>query len=67
MLGRKIEVTHYDTQTNPGVARAQVQKALDDEPYVLLGPVYSGSVKVTAPLAAAGRDRRRSWAARRPN
>ena len=30
----------------------QVQKALDGEPYVLLGPGYSGSVKVTAPLAA---------------
>ena len=52
VLGRKIEVTHADSQSNPGVARAQVQKALDDEPYVLLGPGYSGSVKVTAPLAA---------------
>ena len=40
---QKIEVTHYDTQTNPGVARAQVQKALDGDPYVLFGPVYSGS------------------------
>jgi branched-chain amino acid transport system substrate-binding protein len=29
-----------------------VQKALDGEPYVLLGPGYSGSVKVVAPLAA---------------
>ena len=29
-----------------------MQKALDGEPYVLLGPGYSGSVKVTAPLAA---------------
>jgi branched-chain amino acid transport system substrate-binding protein len=52
ILGRKIEVTHADSQSNPGVARAQVQKALDGEPYVLLGPGYSGSVKVTAPLAA---------------
>ena len=34
------------------MARAQVQKALDSNPYVLLGPGYSGSVKVTAPLAA---------------
>ncbi len=51
ILGRKIEVTHADSQSNPGVARAQVQKALDSEPYVLLGPGYSGSVKVTAPLA----------------
>jgi len=52
ILGRKIEVSHADSQSNPGVARAQVQKALDGEPYVLLGPGYSGSVKVTAPLAA---------------
>lgn len=52
ILGRKLEVTHADSQSNPGVARAQVQKALDNEPYVLLGPGYSGSVKVTSPLAA---------------
>src|SRR6266568_5518526 len=52
VLGHKLEVTHADSQSNPGVARAQVQKALDGEPYVLLGPGYSGSVKVTAPLAS---------------
>jgi branched-chain amino acid transport system substrate-binding protein len=52
ILGHKLEVTHADSQSNPGVARAQVQKALDNEPYALLGPGYSGSVKVTAPLAA---------------
>ncbi|MDJ1158068.1 ABC transporter substrate-binding protein [Chelatococcus sp. SYSU_G07232] len=51
ILGRKLEVTHADSQSNPGIARAQVQKALDGEPYVLLGPGYSGSVKVTASLA----------------
>jgi branched-chain amino acid transport system substrate-binding protein len=51
VLGRKLAVTHADSQSNPGVARAQVQKALDDQPYVLLGPGYSGSVKVTASLA----------------
>src|SRR6266571_1894857 len=32
VLGRKLEVTHADSQSNPGVARAQVQKALDGEP-----------------------------------
>ncbi len=52
ILGHRLEVTHADSQSNPSVARAQVQKALDGEPYVLLGPGYSGSVKVTAPLAA---------------
>ena len=57
ILGRKMEVTHADSQSNPGVARAQVQKALDSEPYVLLGPGYSGSVKVTR--AARRRSRHR--------
>ncbi len=52
ILGHKIEITHADSQSNPGVARALVQKALDNNPYVLLGPGYSGSVKVTESLAA---------------
>ncbi|WP_460448303.1 ABC transporter substrate-binding protein [Alsobacter sp. SYSU BS001988] len=51
VLGRSLELTNYDTQTNPGVSRAQVQKALDAEPYVILGPIYSGSVKVNMGLA----------------
>ena len=51
VLGYKLEVSHADSQSTPSVARAQVQKALDGYPYVLLGPGYSGSVKVTAPLA----------------
>ena len=52
ILGAKIVVTHADTQSNAGTAKAQAQKALDGEPYALLGPGYSGSVKVCAPLAA---------------
>lgn len=52
ILGRKIEIVHFDTQTNPGVARALVQKAIDENPYAIMGPGYSGSVKVSAPLAA---------------
>jgi len=52
LLGRKIALAHLDTQTNPGVARAVVQKALDQNPYALMGPGYSGSVKATAPLVA---------------
>ena len=30
LLGKTIESTYVDTQTNPGVARAAIQKALDD-------------------------------------
>ena len=47
MLKQKLDLTLYDTQTNPGVARAQMQKAIDGEPYVIFGPVLSGNVKVT--------------------
>src|SRR5215470_12208423 len=47
ILKQKIELTLYDTQTNPGVARAQMQKAIDGDPYVILGPIFSGNVKVT--------------------
>ena len=52
LLGRKIELKQYDTQTNPGTARSQMQKAIDEEPYVILGPIFSGIVKVSAMLAA---------------
>ena len=38
ILGAKIVVTHADSQSNAGIAKAQVQKALDSEPYALLGP-----------------------------
>jgi branched-chain amino acid transport system substrate-binding protein len=46
ILGRKISAPQSDTQSNPGISRAQVQKAIDSDPYVILGPVFSGSVKV---------------------
>src|SRR5437660_11762372 len=45
ILGRKIVAPQADTQSNPGIARAQVQKAVDGDPYAILGPVFSGSVK----------------------
>lgn len=55
ILGRAIQITTYDTQSNPGVSRAMVQKALDGDPYVLLGPIYSGSIKVNMALAQRAR------------
>src|SRR5947208_3913345 len=51
ILGRKIALKQYDTQTNPGTARSQMQKAIDEEPYVILGPIFSGIVKVSMMLA----------------
>ena len=50
ILGRKIVMTSYDTQSNPGTSRAQMQKALDDEPYVILGPIFSSSTRVNMAL-----------------
>jgi branched-chain amino acid transport system substrate-binding protein len=50
ILKRKINAPQSDTQSNPGVSRAQVQKAIDSDPYVILGPVFSGSVKVNMVL-----------------
>jgi branched-chain amino acid transport system substrate-binding protein len=51
ILGKKLNVPHLDTQSDAATARAQVQKVLDDKPYVILGPVFSGSVLVTMALA----------------
>lgn len=51
IMGHKIVTSVSDTQSNPGVSRAQVQKAIDGEPYAILGPIFSGSVKVNMILA----------------
>src|SRR3954468_688076 len=47
VLKQKLDLTLYDTQTNPGVARAQMQKAIDGEPYMIFGPILSANVKGT--------------------
>jgi branched-chain amino acid transport system substrate-binding protein len=51
ILGHKIELSHFDTQTNASVARAMIQKALDAEPFAIMGPIYSGSVKASMSLS----------------
>ena len=47
ILGRKIEYTSMDTQTNPGIAKALAQKAVDQGAYIVMGPVFSGSILVS--------------------
>jgi branched-chain amino acid transport system substrate-binding protein len=47
ILGRKIDYQPSDTQTNPGIAKAMAQKAVDAGTYVVLGPVHSGSMVVS--------------------
>lgn len=44
ILGRKLDVPHVDTQSEASIARAQIQRMIDNKAYVVLGPVFSGSV-----------------------
>jgi branched-chain amino acid transport system substrate-binding protein len=47
ILGRKIEYTSLDTQSQPQVAKALAQKAIDQGAYIVMGPVFSGSILVS--------------------
>ncbi len=51
ILGRQIQLVHYDTQTNPGNTRAAVQRAIDEDTYVVLGPVFSGPIGASMQIA----------------
>jgi branched-chain amino acid transport system substrate-binding protein len=50
LLGRRIETPMLDTQSDASISRAQLQKVLDNNPYVVIGPVFSGSVLVDMAL-----------------
>src|SRR3982750_4717499 len=47
ILGRKIEYTANDTQSQPQAAQALAVKAIDDGAYVVMGTVFSGSILVS--------------------
>ena len=47
ILGRKVEYAASDTQSQPQVAKALAVKAIDDGAYVVMGPVFSGSILVS--------------------
>ena len=47
ILGRKIDYTSNDTQSQPQIAKALAIKAIDDSAYVVMGPVFSGSILVS--------------------
>lgn len=51
ILGRQIEMTDYDTQTDPQTSRALVQKAIDEGAYVVMGTIFSGSTIVNMLVA----------------
>lgn len=52
ILGEQINLISYDTQTDPQTSRALVQKAADDDAYVILGTVFSGSTVVNMIVSA---------------
>ncbi len=52
ILGKKIQLEFVDTGSDPGKARAAIQRALDDKPIAIFGPIYSGSVSATLQLTA---------------
>jgi branched-chain amino acid transport system substrate-binding protein len=47
ILGKKIEATVSDTQSNPGVAKGLATKAVDDGVFAVMGPTFSGSIMVS--------------------
>ena len=51
ILGEQIDLREYDSQTDPQSSRAMVQKAIDDDTFVLLGTVYSSSTVVNMLVA----------------
>jgi len=47
ILGKKIQTSTADTQSNPGVAKGLTQKAIDNDVFAIFGPVFSGSIMVS--------------------
>jgi len=60
IMGKQIEHSISDTQSNPGVAKGLTTKAVDDNVIAIMGPVFSGSIMVSM-----AESRRRCWALRR--
>ena len=54
ILGRQVSTKTLDTQSNPSVAKAMASRAVDDEAYAILGPIFSGSVLVSMEEARKG-------------
>ena len=47
ILGRRVEYSASDTQSQPQVAKTLAVKAVDEGAYVVMGPVFSGSIIVS--------------------
>ena len=53
LLGCQIEVEWADTQSDPATSKALIAKGLEKNPYIILGPGYSGSIIVNMVEAQA--------------
>jgi len=51
ILGKRVQTTEHDTQTDPQISRALVQKSIDDGAYAIWGTIYSGSTLVNMLVA----------------
>ncbi|HTS21034.1 MAG TPA: ABC transporter substrate-binding protein [Casimicrobiaceae bacterium] len=49
ILGRRVDYAASDTQSQPQIAKALAVKAIDDGAYLVMGPVFSGSILVSMP------------------
>jgi branched-chain amino acid transport system substrate-binding protein len=47
ILGRRVDYAARDTQSQPQIAKALAVKAIDDGAYIIMGPVFSGSIMVS--------------------
>jgi len=43
ILGRKIETSVYDTQSDPPISVAVMRRAMNEKPFVVFGPVFSSN------------------------
>jgi branched-chain amino acid transport system substrate-binding protein len=46
ILGRKIEIHTYDTATDPATSKSAMLKAVSEEPFAILGTIFSSSTLV---------------------
>ncbi|TKT76194.1 ABC transporter substrate-binding protein [Aquamicrobium sp. LC103] len=51
ILGKQVQLSQYDSQSDAQTSRAMVQKAIDEGAFALLGTVYSGSTIVNMLVA----------------
>lgn len=51
ILGRRVEVSVLDTQSDPPTSVAVMKRAVAEKPFVVLGPIYSSSTKANMVIA----------------